>query len=122
MYALRMVGLVVLAGLCVTAFIIGYDYFQEFSKDTKAEQEASRLDQEITEVINSLSIENETSTIDIPSNYTLKFEDNRLIMNGYKYPKNEPYGMSVKGPTLESGEHKLLISMENESVIVSEVG
>lgn len=122
MYALKMVGLAVLAGACVFAFIIGYNQFQGISASQKVRDEAQDLDMVIGTVISSGSGP-ENINIEIPEGYTLKFEENQIKINGIKYPASpeDEYSLPVNGPTLSQGSYNLQVSLDNGVVNVEEV-
>ncbi len=121
MYALKMVGLAVLAGACIFAFIIGYNQLQGLSASQKAREEAGNLDMKIEDVI--ITGNQENVEIEIPEGYTLKFEENQIKMNGIKYPASpkDEYSLPVNGPTLSQGVYTLQISLDNEVVKVRRV-
>ncbi len=114
MYAMKMLGLAVLAGICVVGFVVGYNYFQGLSARQKARSEASRLNNEINFVISS-SDNNKNLNIEIPDDYVLQFEENRIVIDGMKFPKDNPYELPVDGPELGPGVHNLLIKIERNN-------
>lgn len=119
MYALKMVGLVVLAGTCVIALIVGYNYFHNLSANKQARQEAHKLHSEIEQVI--INLDENPVSVEIPNGYTLEFESNQLVIDGIRFPEDDNYDMTVTGPKLGPGHHDLLISIENGEVRVNEV-
>lgn len=126
MYALKMLGLVVLAGICVVAFVVGYDYFQGLSTSQEAREQAGQLNEEIKGMIVSGVVgENKKVTVSVPGDYTLRFnsETNQLVMDGVRLPE-DGYDMTVEGPkeNLGPGEHELLIVMKSDKIKVSEIG
>lgn len=125
MYALKMVGLVVLAATCLLVFFVGYNYFQEISSSQKAFEEATNLDEEIEGLIISGDVgENSKVIVDIPSGFSLYFdsENNQWVIDGTRLPE-EGYDLTVVGPGKElgPGKHELLISVKENKIKVSEV-
>lgn len=122
MYALKMLGLAVLAGACTFAFIIGYNQFQELSASTKARDEASKLNDSIKYVISTGN--SDKVNIKIPGGYTLVFESKKIKINGFEYPKppQDNYNLPLDAePSSLSQNHYLEISLENEKVKIREV-
>lgn len=125
MYPLKMLGLAVLAGICVIAFVVGHGRLQGLSAQQKARSEASKLSNEISFVISS-SDDSQNLSIEIPEDYVLRFEENRIVIGGMKFPKDDPYEFPVVGTELGPGTYNLLITIEKDNsdewiVRVSEV-
>lgn len=125
MYALKMLGLIVLAGVCTVAFILGYGYYQKLSASQRAREEVSRLNDEIEYMISSGAVgENEELTLNIPEGYSLHFdsEAEQIAINGTRLPE-EGYDMEVEflNKDLESGPHKILIIVRSDELELKEV-
>ncbi|KXB04745.1 hypothetical protein AKJ50_02040 [candidate division MSBL1 archaeon SCGC-AAA382A13] len=97
MYALKMVGLTVLAGFCILGFAISYNYFHEFSDLKEVRKEALDLHKEIEYAI--ITGNSKKLSIKIPKDYSLSFNSNKLTINGNPFP-DEKFDMIVSGPSL----------------------
>lgn len=120
MTALRMLGLVVLAAICVVIFIGAYAYLQGLSAAKRAEEAVSQLHSEIQYVI--ITGDNrENVRIEIPSGYILRFDsdNNQLVIDGIRAPE-DGFSLPVQGPELGAGEHVVSISLENGGIVVNE--
>lgn len=125
MYALKMLGLIVLAGICTVAFILGYGYFQKVSASQRAKEEAYRLNDKIEYVISSGATgEDEEIILNIPGGYSLRFdsEAEQIVINGTRLPKGG-YDMEVDFPSenLEAGNHQILIIVKSDRLELKEV-
>lgn len=118
MYSLKMLGLTVLAGLCLVIFFAGYDYFQGVSASQSAREEASRLRGKINHVI--ITGDNRRIDVEVPGGYTLRFESNQVIIDGTRLPE-DGFDIPVEGPDLGPGEYSLIITIEDGRIKVSEV-
>jgi hypothetical protein len=121
MTALRMLGLVVLAAICVGIFIGAYAYLQGLSAVKLAEEVASQLHSEVQYVIITGN-SRENVRIDIPSGYILRFDsdNSQLVIDGIRMPE-DGYSLSIEGPEIAAGEHVVSIALENNRILVSEV-
>lgn len=121
MTALRMLGLVVLAAICVGIFIGAYAYLQGLSAAKRAEEAASQLHSEVQYVVITGN-SRENVGIEIPSGYILRFDsdNNQLVIDGIRMPE-DGYPLLIEGPELAAGEHMVSIALENDRIVVSEV-
>ena len=117
MPALRTLALVILAALVVSIFFMGYQFLQALNRERRARDAALELNNGVQAVIASGNPR--TVEITVPAGYKLKFENHRLSINGFVAPENG-YQLPVTGPELDEGFHHLIITLENNSVVVSE--
>ena len=121
MTALRMLGLVVLAAICLGIFLGAYMYLQELSKFGRANEVLLQLCSEIRSVI-STGDNRENIEVKIPSGYVLSFdaENGQLVIDGIRTPE-DGFSLPINGPDLGPGEHVVSIVLENGLVRVFEV-
>ncbi|KXB09238.1 hypothetical protein AKJ46_00715 [candidate division MSBL1 archaeon SCGC-AAA833K04] len=128
MTVLRLVSLVVIAGICVSIFAIVYPYLQGMSAAQQAEEAASKLETDIQWVI--LNEDSRTKEYTIPSGYTLSLENSdgvyKIEIDGMYFPE-DGFDKSVKFENikhneLSSGIHELHMELKNDLVVVSKVG
>ncbi len=84
MYALKLVGLVVLASISVLGFIVGYGQFQDYQAHLDAQDAVEDIDDAV--IKNFLTPgnprENFELKVEVPSGYQLKFEENSVSIDG----------------------------------------
>lgn len=114
---LRLVGLVVIAGIIAAVFALVYPKFLAMSKAEKAKDAVDKLHPAIDSVING-SVSSTTVKIEIPKGYELTFKENQMILDGI----TREYRRSIDGEDFGSGEHQLKITIENHTVKVRRVG
>lgn len=126
MTVLRLLSLVVIAGICIGIFAGICLEFQGLSAAKRARSVALKLSSEINDVINT-GDSSPPLEIKIPSEYTLYFENNetgwQLKMDGTHLPEGG-FDLPVEFENrskLGVGVHKLRIELENNWVIVSKV-
>jgi len=119
MTALRMLGLVVLATMCVGIFLCAYAYLQGLSVTKRAEEVVSQLRFEIQYVIDTGNPRGNVK-IEIPSGYTLSFDsdNNQLVIGDIRVPEGG-FSLPIQGPELSAGEHMVSIVLENNRIIVN---
>lgn len=118
MHALRMLGLVALAGICISIFVVAYQSFQGLSREERARGAALELHSKIQHVINTG--DPRTVDIEVPGGYVLSLEENQLVINGIRMPEGG-YSIPMVGNNLTAGEHRLSVALENGEIVVSEV-
>jgi hypothetical protein len=111
-----MLALVILAAFVVSIFGIGYQFLQALDRERRARDAALELNQGILSTIALGG--NRTIEINIPPGYELRFENQRLSINGFTLPE-DGYRLPVVGPVLGEGPHRLTITLENNLVAVS---
>ena len=119
MPALRTLALVILAAFVVSIFVIGYQFLQALDSERRARDAALELNNGVQAVIATGNPH--TIKITVPAGYKLKFENQRVTINGFAVPENG-YQLPVIGPELSEGSYRLTIAFkpENNSVVVSE--
>ncbi|MDH5442869.1 MAG: hypothetical protein OEX16_01000 [Hadesarchaea archaeon] len=117
MPAFRTLALVILAAFVVLIFILGYQFLQGLDRERGARDAALELNQGILTTITYG--DNRTVEIIIPPGYELRFENQRLSINGFTLPENE-YPLPLVGHTLGEGFHRLIIKIRDNSVVVGE--
>lgn len=120
MTALRMLGLVVLAAICVGIFIAAYAYLQGLSAAKRAEEAISKLRFEMQYVINTGNARDNVK-VEIPSGYILRFDgdNNQLTIDGIRTPE-DGFSLPIAGPELGAGEHMVAIALEGNRIVVRE--
>jgi len=116
MPALRTLALVILAAFVVSIFVMGYQFLQALNRERRARDAALELNSGVQAVIatgNPRTVE-----ITVPAGYKLKFENQRVSIDGFVVPENG-YQLQVTGPELDEGFYQLTITLENNSVVVS---
>jgi len=113
-----MLGLVVLAGICISIFFAAYQSFRGLSKAERAKEAAIKLDLAIEYVI--MTGNPHTVDVEIPEGYTLSFKENQLAIDGTKMPEGG-YPWPIIGGNLSTGTHKLAIAIENGKIFVNEM-
>ena len=116
MPALRTLALVILAAFVVSIFVMGYQFLQALNRERRARDAALELNNGVQAVIATGNPQ--TVEITVPAGYKLKFENQRVSINGFVVPENG-YQLPVTGPELGEGFHQLTITLENNSVVVS---
>ncbi len=106
----------ILAAFVVSIFVIGYQFLQALDRERKARDAALELNQGILATITFGN--NRTIEITIPPGYELRFENQRLIIDGFMLPEND-YPLLVVGPVLGEGSHSLIVKIQDNSVVVS---
>jgi len=119
MPALRTLALVILAAFVVSIFVLGYQFLQALDRERRARDVALELNSGIQAVIatrNPRMVE-----ITVPAGYNLKFENQRVTIDGFAVPEGG-YQQPVIGPELSEGSYKLTITYEpeNDLIVVSE--
>ncbi len=117
MTVLRLMGLIVLAGLTIGIFAVFYPHMQGLSASKQAKATADRIDVAINHVLitgNSESVE-----FDIPKGYRLRFKENRLVMGDVQLPE-KGYSKPIEGPMLTPGSYEIRVKI-NEDMIEVEV-
>jgi hypothetical protein len=116
MPALKTLALVILAAFVVSIFVLGYQSLQALNRERKAREAALELNSGVQAVIASRNPR--TVRITVPAGYKLKFENQRVSIDGFVVPENG-YQLRVIGPELNEGFYQLTITLENNSVVVS---
>lgn len=116
MPALRTLGLVVLAALVVATFVIGYRYMGALASAREAKEAAFEVDAAVWTAI--VTGNPQTIEITLPSNHTLRFDNDQLVIDGIALPKSG-YPLPIIGPELWAGTYTLTIVLENNSILVS---
>ncbi len=115
MSTLRLMGLVILAGLTIGLFGLIYPHIQGMSAEKRAKQTADKLHSNIEEVL--ITGSPETVDIEVPGGYNLSFKENQIQMNNIKLPK-EGYPIPIRGPELKSGDYKLGTSLQDNKILI----
>ncbi|MCS7131920.1 MAG: hypothetical protein NZ934_04255 [Hadesarchaea archaeon] len=116
MPALRVLASVILASLAVLTFTMGYRYAEALARARDAKEAAMEVDAAVRAV--TATGDPKKIGIRIPDGYVLKFEGNRITLDGTTLPEGS-YPLPIVGPELGPGTHVLTISLENGTVSVS---
>jgi len=116
MPAFRNLALVILAALVVSIFILGYQFIQGLDRERRARDAALELNSGVQAVIATGNPQNVEITV--PAGYELRFENQRVSINGFAVPENG-YPLPVKDLKLSEGSYVLTIKLENNSVVVN---
>jgi len=117
MPALRIIALVILAAFVVSIFAIGYQYLQAQDRERRARDAALELSGGVQNVI--ATGDPKAVEITVPAGYTLMFENQRVLIDGFTIPE-KGYQLPIVGPELGEGVHHLTVVLENNSVVVNE--
>jgi len=116
MPAFRTLALVILAAFVVSIFILGYQFIQGLDRERRARDAALELSKSVQAVISTGNPQ--TVEITVPTGYKLKFENQRVAINGFAVPENG-YPLQVIGQELSEGSYVLTLTLEYNSVVVS---
>jgi hypothetical protein len=117
MPALKTLGMLILALVVVSLFLIGWKFSQDL-KDLKGAREAVlTIDIYVREVLASGNFK--VVNIEIPGGYTIEFEDNQICLGKSRLPEGG-YQFQIVGPALGPGHHELMIKIENDVILVTE--
>ncbi|KUO39139.1 MAG: hypothetical protein AVW05_01975 [Hadesarchaea archaeon DG-33] len=116
MPAFRTLALVILAAFVVSIFILGYQFLQGLDRERRARDAALELNNGVQAVIATGNPQ--TVEITVPAGYKLKFENQRVSINGFAVPENG-YLLQVTDLELSEGSYVLTITLEGNSVVVS---
>ncbi len=115
MYALKLVGLVVLAGLSVTGFILGYNQFQEWQTQLEAEDLVREIDSEVSSNFFLSDYENfKMEGMRVPEGYVLSFRENHIEINGFERELENPKESSYEYEDFNSGVYDFLFTVERK--------
>lgn len=117
MNVLRLVGLVVIAGIAASVFAVVYPKFLALSTAERAKDAADKIQSSIEWVIISTGNPEDNIKIEIPGGYELTCEENRVTIDGIE----REFSLPINGPYLNSGEYELSISIENQIVEIKVV-
>ncbi len=116
MPAFRTLALVILAAFVVSIFILGYQFLQGLDRERRAREAALELNNGVQAAIATGNPQ--TVEITVPSGYKIKFENQRVAINGFAVPENG-YLLQVTDQELSEGSYVLTIMLEDNSVVVS---
>ncbi|MBA7501812.1 hypothetical protein ES706_00387 [subsurface metagenome] len=119
MPAFRTLALVILAAFVVSIFILGYQFLQGLDRERRARDAALELNKGVQAVIATGNPQ--TVEITVPAGYKLKFENQRVTINGFAIPENG-YQLPVAAHEFSEGSYRLTITFEpeNDLIVVSE--
>ena len=116
MPALRMLASVIFASLAVLTFAMGYKYAKALAGARDAREAALEVDAAVRAV--TATGDPRKVKVRVPEGYKLKFENNRMTLDGMTLPEGG-YPFPIVGPELGPGIHYLTISLENRKILVS---
>lgn len=125
MPALKQLVLVILAAFVVIVGVLGYEYFRLLEAEREANDAALAVHNKVQTVIATGSTQ--TVSVSIPGGYVFRFENNQLkVVNHGKLSLALPEGgydipFADNCSELTGGNHGLMISLENNKVVVSRI-
>lgn len=130
MTTLRLLALVIIAGMCVTVFALVYPRLRSLSAAQQAEDAASELASDIQDVIITENPK-ENKSLSIPPDYTLRLENSeegnlgewQIKIDEMRFPE-DGFDLPVEFKNfteLSPGDHRLDIKLVNGVVVVSKV-
>lgn len=123
MPALRMLGLVILAGFAVSIGILGYTYMRAVLDESAARDAALRVSSACQTVINIGG--QQVIDITLPGNYHMRFLDNQVVVDNYRTPEQglaRQFAENTLELELGPGSYTLLINLdENNRLVVGRI-
>lgn len=113
-----MLGLVILAALVVSIFVIGYMYSRSLVDLRRAKEAALEVDSEVRAAIATGT--DQTVEVTIPEGYTLHFRDNQVLIDDLAFPE-EGYPWPITGPELGHGTYTLIIRLGDNLIQVENI-
>ena len=113
-----MLGLVILAALVVSIFVIGYMYSRSLADLRRAKEAALEVDSEVRAAIATGT--DQTVEVTIPEGYTLHFRDNQVLIDNLAFPE-EGYPWPIVGPELGHGTYILTIRLGDNLIQVENI-
>ena len=113
-----MLGLVILAALVVSIFVIGYMYSRSLADLRRAKEAALEVDSEVRAAIATGT--DQTVEVTIPEGYTLHFRDNQVLIDNLAFPE-EGYPRPIIGPELGHGTYTLTIRLGDNLIHVENI-
>lgn len=111
-----MLASVILASLAILTFAMAYKYAEALARARDARETALEVDAVVRAV--TATGDRRKINVRVPEGYVLKFEDNRITLDGIILPEGG-YPLPILGPELGPGTHVLTISLENGAILVS---
>lgn len=118
MNPLKLLGLSVLAGICILALFAGYRYYQESSMTSKIRKKGLKLHNEINHVM--ITGENRRISMKVPDDYSIIFDNRSFKIDDFRYPDDGNYSVPLEGSKVKNGEHELLLFFENGKLMIEE--
>jgi len=120
MPALRTLGLVILAILAVSIGILGYVYMRAVFDYSAARGAAIEVANKCGVVISSPSGGPQTVDITIPGNYQMRFDDNQVLIDNFRFPEEGLELMfSENLRELGPGTYTLSITIQGGRLVVT---
>ncbi len=120
MPALRTLGLVIISVFAITIGILGVVSMMAALDERSARESALRVSNACGTVIATGNTQN--VEISIPSNYQIRFVDNKISVDSYMIPEGGfAFRFEDGSPDLGPGTHNLSITIRNGRLVVTRI-
>ncbi len=120
MPALRTLGLVVMAAFVISIGALGIITFQSFLRDRAAQDALLKVGNYCQEVVTTGGVRE--FEVDIPGGYTMRFSDNKILIDGRSYPQEGfQISFSENSPQLSYGKYTLSVEISDDRLVVTRI-